>query len=338
MKFTRKVLIIICTTSITAILMILLATLAAVTWILPKDYSPEFPVQNYTLSPETEFKLNSDSLVARGHYLVYGPGHCADCHAREKDMDAVSKGQEVPLAGGHRLKIYLGEIMHPNLTPDSLTGIGRFSDAQLRRFFRTSITAHGEVGLPMMMMADLSESDLEAIITFLRSQKPVRNFVPRTQFNFLGQITQAFFLEPFAPSLPLPQFDKPDTSVAYGSYLANTVANCRACHTARNMKTGEFEGPPFAGGLRIARRDPPGVIAVSPNLTPDSTTGVITHFTEEAFIARFKAGLVAPWSPMPWGPFSRMTHHDLAALYRYLKSLEPQYRDNGPSFQVIEND
>jgi hypothetical protein len=61
---------------------------------------------------------------------------------------------------------------------------------------------------------------------------------------------------------------------------------------------------------------------VTPNLTPDPKTGHIYAWSEDAFVARFKAG-VATGSPMPWQTFSRMTDDDLRALYRYLRSLPP---------------
>jgi len=44
--------------------------------------------------------------------------------------------------------------------------------------------------------------------------------------------------------------------------------------------------------------------------------------TEDAFVARFKAGIETA-SPMPWDTFRNMTDEDLRALYRYLRSLPP---------------
>jgi hypothetical protein len=49
----------------------------------------------------------------------------------------------------------------------------------------------------------------------------------------------------------------------------------------------------------------------------------MAHWSEEAFISRFRGGRLQKGSPMPWGAYSRMTETDLKALYRYLSSLEP---------------
>jgi hypothetical protein len=61
---------------------------------------------------------------------------------------------------------------------------------------------------------------------------------------------------------------------------------------------------------------------VTPNLTPDPTTGHIYAWTEDQCVARFK-NTVPTASPMPWGTFRNRTEDDLRALYRYLRSLPP---------------
>ena len=96
------------------------------------------------------------------------------------------------------------------------------------------------------------------------------------------------------------------------------------------MKTGEYTGPRFAGGLVFRKAGDPAQVLVSPNLTPDPRTGVMAGWTRERFVARFRRGSSRPWSPMPWGPFSRMTDFDLESLYLYLRDLEPVARDYRP--------
>jgi hypothetical protein len=57
----------------------------------------------------------------------------------------------------------------------------------------------------------------------------------------------------------------------------------------------------------------------------------MAKWTEEQFIARFRAGKLQKATMMPWGPFSRMTDDELKAIYRYLHSLKPVKKDNGPT-------
>jgi mono/diheme cytochrome c family protein len=267
--------------------------------------------------------VRDSSAVARGRYLVLGPGHCADCHAPPEQKPKVDSGLVADLSGGYALRTFLGDMRATNITPDSLTGIGSIRDGELARFLRTGIDHRGRVGLPVMMYADLSDADVVSILSYLRQLRPIRNPVPPSRYNFLGKITKAFFLEPFAPDSSLRPVPDPGVTEAYGRYLANAVSNCAACHTARNMKTGEFTGPRFAGGLVFRKSGSPETIAISPNLTPDAMTGAITGWSRERFIARFRSGNLREWSPMPWGPFGRMTDADLGALHLYLSSLEP---------------
>jgi len=95
------------------------------------------------------------------------------------------------------------------------------------------------------------------------------------------------------------------------------------CHTKRDLKTGAMIGPLFAGGMEMSEESYKGVKYVSPNLTPDPETGILSSWTETMFINRFRSGRVHATSPMPWGSFSRMNEVDLKALYRYLRSLKP---------------
>jgi len=222
-------------------------------------------------------------------------------------------------------------MVYPNITPDSETGLGKVTDGELARFFRYGVNHQGEVGLPFMMYADLSDSDLVAILSYLRKVPPIHNQPPKSHYNVLGKLTKAFFLEPFAPKQEHPQAPSRGRTAEYGGYLANSISNCASCHTERNMNTGDYIGPRFAGGMVFRKADDPTQVAVSPNLTPDPQTGIIASWSEASFIQRFQRGSLRPWSPMPWGPFSRMSEDDLGALYRYLQSLAPIRRSNVPA-------
>ncbi|HAP00154.1 MAG TPA: cytochrome C [Fibrobacteres bacterium] len=285
--------------------------------------------------PATRASTDS-SAIARGRYIVYGPGRCADCHSPDSTRPQLFLGQEVPLIGGPGEHTYLGTWSAPNLTPDSATGIGAVSDGQLARMMRHGVNREGRIGLPFMdAFADLTEEDLIAVLSFLRSLPPQPGVPPKPQLNLLGKITLSYFIQPYAPRTTLREKLTPEPSVRYGEYLANTLGGCGACHTARSLKTGEYLSPFFSGGLAFHSHLHPDTVYVSPNLTPDSATGRITAWSEQDFMQRFRAGLLIPDAPMPWGGFSRMTDDDLRALYRYLRSLAPVHHETGPTIQHV---
>ena len=141
----------------------------------------------------------------------------------------------------------------------------------------------------------------------------------------------AFVIEPAGPAgTPPATSPAAEATVERGRYLANSVANCTGCHTNRSMMDGSAIGPEFAGGMEMQDEADPAKVFVTPNLTPDPKTGRIAAWSEDQFVARFRAGKVYPGSHMPWAAFSRMSDADLRAIYRYLRSLPPVENETGP--------
>jgi mono/diheme cytochrome c family protein len=277
-------------------------------------------------APYPEITASTDSaVIARGKYLAFGPAHCSTCHVPMDKILAVEDGLEIPLSGGWELTIPPGTFRAPNITPDMETGIGKFTDGELARTLRHMVSKNGKCVMPFMPFAEMSDEDLTAVISFLRSQPPVKHEMKRSEFNFLGKAVAAFgMIKPEGTKGTPPKSVVMDTTVEYGKYLANYVANCVGCHTARDMKTGKFIGEPFAGGMAfLPDAFSEGKAFMSPNITPHVGTGVMAEWTEDAFVARMKAGRVHSGSPMPWGAFSRINEMELKAMYRYLQSLKP---------------
>jgi mono/diheme cytochrome c family protein len=279
---------------------------------------------------------NDPAVIARGRYITYGPARCADCHVPDAVRPQLVRGEEVPLTGGPGETTYIGSWTAPNLTPDQATGIGAVSDGQLARLLRHGVNREGRLALPFMdSYADLTEADLVAVISFLRSLPPAPGVPPSSRVNILGKLALAYFLEPYGPvSTPAAHLE-PEATPAYGAYIATTLAGCRTCHTARDLRTGAYISPFFSGGLAFRSRAQPGFMYVSPNITPDAT-GRIAGLSEDAFVRRFRQGLTIADSPMPWGSFTRMSDTDTRAVYRFLQSLPPVDRDNGPTIQPIK--
>ncbi|ULQ50886.1 c-type cytochrome [Flavihumibacter fluvii] len=266
-------------------------------------------------------KASKDSAVlARGKYLVYGPAHCADCHGAAGTEDLVDKGQEVALTGGKVFDLPIGKIYPRNITSDDETGIGKLTDAQIARSLRYGVGYDGRAMFNFMPFHNTSDEDLTAIISYVRSMQPVKHKVPDHAYNLLGKVIKAFVLKPVGPDGEVLQTIQPDSTVEYGKYLATSVANCRGCHTNRDLKTGAFIGKDFSGGFQMEEK---GFTFHTPNLTPDKKTGHLTGWSEEVFLQRFRKGKVYPQSPMPWGPFGRMSDTEIKAIYRYLLSVEP---------------
>ncbi|MGZ3998731.1 MAG: cytochrome c [Flavisolibacter sp.] len=272
-------------------------------------------------APYPEIKASTDTaIIAKGRHIVLGPAHCVDCHSTIKNIDSVLKlGQEPALSGGLKFDLPFGTFYTRNLTPDKETGIGNYTDREIARVLRYSVKRNGESVLPFMPFQNMSDDDLTAVVSYLRSLKPVKNKVPDHDYNVMGRLIKAFLIKPLKPTQPLVASMKPDTSAAYGKHLVMAVANCNECHTKRNA-IGDFVGKPMAGGNEFKEEGKPTL--VSPNLTPHPS-GRIYAWSQETFIQRFRMGKLIPYSHMPWESFGRMTDDELKAIYNYLRTLEP---------------
>lgn len=152
---------------------------------------------------------SADTPVARGAYLVRSMG-CADCHTPLKPgprgpepdfsrgLSGHPQGQvlQAPAAsggpwawGGAGTNTAFwgpwGVSYAANLTPDASTGLGAWTAEQFVQALRTG--KHAGTGrpiappMPWQSFGQLTDSDLQAMFAYLKSQPPVRNAVPSYQ-------------------------------------------------------------------------------------------------------------------------------------------------------------
>ena len=120
------------------------------------------------------------SQVERGKYLVT-LGSCTDCHTPgyffgKPDLARYLGGSEV----GFEIP-GLGVFHGPNLTPDSETGLGNWTIAQIVTAIQTGKRPDGRELAPIMpwrAFANLTKDDVTAIAVFLKSIPAVKNKVP----------------------------------------------------------------------------------------------------------------------------------------------------------------
>src|SRR5882757_8818635 len=125
----------------------------------------------------------AESPAERGAYLVNTIMACGNCHTpRDDDGKPIA---EKALSGGLTFNTPAFIATAPNITPDTETGIGSWSDAEIRRALLEGMRPdHGRlsgVALAAIMPANfykaLLPDDLAAIIVYLRSVTPIRNQV-----------------------------------------------------------------------------------------------------------------------------------------------------------------
>lgn len=294
--------------------------------------------------PGPSLKSSTDSnIIARGKYLVNGPAHCISCHVSGfDDFVAGDQGKEIALKGGLKFPMGpLGNIYTRNLTSDKQTGLGRYSDEKIFRMMRHGIRPDNKPSIPLLMpFWKMADDDMVAIVSYLRSLDPVANEVPANEWTFMGKAVKSIS----STFKPVENPGAPATAPAMaptierGEYLARYVSNCVGCHTERDMMTYEAIGPEFAGGMEFEPwpelhkflKVDTTLWVKTPNITPDPGSALSKFKTREDFVKRFRQGRIIPYSPMDWGPFSRMSEEDITAIWMFLQSLKPVKNDVGP--------
>jgi mono/diheme cytochrome c family protein len=133
---------------------------------------------------EAQAKANP---VKRGRQLVDAMG-CALCHSPVDGEGRALAGFR--LAGGLLIRVEpFGDYPTGNLTPDKETGLGNWTDDEIKRVMTRGILKDGSRLLPYPMdwpsYSTLKADDLNAIVAYLRSVPPVKNKVPRPSRPFL---------------------------------------------------------------------------------------------------------------------------------------------------------
>jgi mono/diheme cytochrome c family protein len=137
--------------------------------------------------PKFSFLSRSVPEVPRGNQIRYGGylagplGRCIECHTPSNNGGQPDYVRMLG-AGGVVFTGPWGQAISGNLTPDRDTGLGEFTSTQIKRMI---VSGHRpnrtRVGRPMAhtYYQNMTEDDLDAIVVYLRSLKPIKNFVDK---------------------------------------------------------------------------------------------------------------------------------------------------------------
>jgi mono/diheme cytochrome c family protein len=135
--------------------------------------SAQDPATIHVEAPSPQDKL------AYGAYLAGPVGHCYGCHSILR-ADGSSLDRRWLYAGGRELPDYgdvTKQVVSRNLTSDPDAGIGKWSDAEIKRAITSDIRPD-ETRLARTMPShwykNIARVDLDALVAFLRTVKPLK--------------------------------------------------------------------------------------------------------------------------------------------------------------------
>ncbi|HEY2243699.1 MAG TPA: c-type cytochrome [Xanthobacteraceae bacterium] len=253
-------------------------------------------------------------LVKSGSYLVNGILTCGNCHSPKGPTGDIA---DKAFSGGLSWDEPPFKVTAPNITQDKKTGIGEYSDAELKQVLRKGIKRNG-VPVAMIMPSGfyeiMTDGDLDAVIAYLHTIKPITNTVPDPVYKM-----------PQGHPIP-PGGDKPFNEATLsdkknrGFYLV-TVAHCMECHTPMGPRGREFDARLGAGGFEFPG---PWGVSVSPNITSNKDKG-IGAWTDDEIKRAITQGVSRDGSklkpPMGYHYYETVASDDLDAIVAYLRTV-----------------
>jgi mono/diheme cytochrome c family protein len=243
-------------------------------------------------------------------------GHCNSCHQ-------ASGGK--PYAGGLALATPFGTIFSSNITPDTETGIGSWSEAAFQRAMHNGVDREGRQlypAFPYDHFTKATEADVHALYVYLMNQPPVRNTIPANELDFPFSIRPivAGWKLLFLRTAPVPQDASRTPQWNRGRYLVEGLGLCGSCHTPRNIMGAEEKSRAYAGGAAEGWNAPP--------LNADSFAA--RNWTVDQMAQYLSTGWTR-WHGAAAGPMADVTRHlaqadsdDVRAMATYIVSLLPQ--------------
>jgi mono/diheme cytochrome c family protein len=260
---------------------------------------------------------HAETTLERGAYLVNAVMACDGCHTpRGPDGMVMDKRFS---GGAQTFTTAAYTVKGSNITQDRDTGIGTWSEADLKRALIDGVRPDGIPLAPIMPFAFyriMTPADLGAVVTYVRSVPAVRNTVQVPDYKAA------------TAAVPVPGGQSPVSEEAMkndplqrGFYLA-TIAHCMECHSRRADGVLDFNDNFGKGG--DVMRGPFGSVVVA-NITAHPTKGIGAWTDDEikraltTGIGRDGHAFALPMARQ--GYFSKMTPGDLDALVMWVRTI-----------------
>jgi mono/diheme cytochrome c family protein len=249
---------------------------------------------------------------------MFNAGGCSSCHAVPNQPDRLRLGGGLPITSP------FGTFYAPNISPDPVDGIGRWSEADFVHAVTRGVSPDGQhyfPAFPYTSYAHAKVEDVQDLFGYLKTLAPVPGRAPDHDVPFPFNIRRnvgiwklLFFDDkPFTPDpARTAQWNR-------GAHLVNAFGHCAECHSPRNALGGIVTAQRFAGGP-----DPEGH-----GFVPNITEKGLSDWSESDVVYFLETGQT-PDGDSAGGAMARVIRNtsqlsadDRAAMANYLKSLPP---------------
>ncbi len=262
------------------------------------------------------FAENSAGDAAAGELVFHAAG-CASCHT---EPDAETDGAAV-LAGGLAFPSDFGTFYAPNISLDPDAGIGTWNLETFARAVTLGVSPEGRhyyPAFPYTAYQHMTAGDVADLFAYMQTLPASASASKAHDVGFpfnirrgLGLWKFAFMSDDYATAADTPVLER-------GRYLAEGLAHCAECHTARNAVGGLNRSAWLAGAP-----NPSGKGRI-PNITPAGL-----DWSEADLIEYFTSGFTPEYDSAGGEMaevvknLSQLPEEDRAAIAAYVKALPP---------------
>jgi mono/diheme cytochrome c family protein len=249
---------------------------------------------------------------------AFNAGGCSSCHAVPAQPDRLRLG------GGLAIPSPFGTFYAPNISPDPVDGIGRWTEADFMSAVTRGISPTGFHYFPAFPYTSYQHAkveDVRDLFAYLKTLNPVSGKVRDHDVPFPFNVRRnvgiwkLMFMDgkSFMPDAARsPSWNR-------GAYLVNSLGHCAECHSPRN----------FLGGIITAQRFAGGPNPEGEGWVPNITQKGVSEWSDKD-IAYFLETGQTPDGDTAGGAMvrvikntSQLAPEDRAAIAEYIKSLPP---------------
>lgn len=253
---------------------------------------------------------------ARGEVVFHAAG-CASCHAApEAEGEA-----RLILAGGEGFETFAGTFYAPNISQDSVHGIGDWTTAEIVAAVMHGTSPDGRhyyPAFPYSSYARADPADIVSLAAYLETLPADPTPSKPHDLSFPFSVRAGIGLWKAVNMDADWIVETTDPEIERGRYLAEALGHCGECHTPRNATQGLDRGAWLAGAPNPSGR---GNI---PNITPaglDWSEADIAAYLESGFTPDFD--VVGGSMTKVVASLANLPDEDRAAIAAYLKAVPP---------------
>ncbi|MGZ5922454.1 MAG: c-type cytochrome [Rhizomicrobium sp.] len=249
---------------------------------------------------------------------TFNAGGCSSCHAAPGQPDRTWLG------GGLAIPSPFGTFYAPNISPDPVDGIGRWTEAEFVGAVTQGISPagfHYFPAFPYTSYGHARVTDIRDLFAYLRTLAPVSGKVRDHDVPFPFNIRRnvGIWKWLFLDGKPLVPNAARSAPWNRGAYLVNSLGHCAECHSPRN----------FLGGIIAAQRFAGGPNPEGEGWVPNITQKGIGEWSETDIAYFLETGQMPDGDSVGGSMvrvirnISQLSSEDRAAIAEYIKSLPP---------------